>query len=165
MKLLYFPDNKLRLIAQYIQDINIDTKYLSIKMLDLMYEFGGIGLAATQIGIHKRIIVIDITSSQNNPLVCINPTIISHSNEQMNSLEGCLSIPQERHNILRYKTIQMKFTTLTHKTMIIKAQHILSSCIQHEIDHLNGILFIDYLSNLKYKRIYDKMYKKQTKKI
>ncbi|QJC30442.1 peptide deformylase [Enterobacteriaceae endosymbiont of Neohaemonia nigricornis] len=159
MKLIYFPNNQLRVHAKIINNIDKKIHYLSQKMLDIMYKEGGIGLAATQIGIHKRIIVTDISLKQNKPCVYINPEIISYTSNKINSLEGCLSIPKQRYYVLRHKKIKISAFNLQNKKIEIELENLLSCCIQHEIDHLNGILFIDYLSNIKYQRIYDKLNK------
>ncbi|QJC32911.1 peptide deformylase [Enterobacteriaceae endosymbiont of Donacia semicuprea] len=160
MKLLYFPNNKLRIKAKYIKNINNDIISLGKNMLKTMYFYNGIGLAATQVGINKRIIVVDITIKKNNPLILINPEIIKFDKLKINSKEGCLSIPiKQQYSILRYKKIKIKAKNLMNKYFELEIYDLLSFCIQHEIDHLNGILFIDYLSNLKFQRIYDKMYK------
>ncbi|QJC35728.1 peptide deformylase [Enterobacteriaceae endosymbiont of Donacia sparganii] len=160
MKLLYFPNKKLRNIAKSIKNINNKIKLLASNMLKIMYSYNAIGLAATQIGINKRIIVIDITIKKNNPLILINPEIIKFDKSKIDSKEGCLSIPiKQQYFILRYNKITIKAQNLMNKNIELEANNLLSFCIQHEIDHLNGILFIDYLSNLKYQRIYDKINK------
>ncbi|QJC34540.1 peptide deformylase [Enterobacteriaceae endosymbiont of Donacia crassipes] len=165
MKLLYFPNKKLRKIAKSIEKIDDNIKLLVNNMLKTMYFYNGIGLAATQIGINKKIIVIDITIKKNNPLILINPTIIAFDKSKVSSKEGCLSIPiKQQYFILRYKKIKIRAKNLMNENIELEAKYLLSSCIQHEMDHLNGILFIDYLSNLKYQRIYDKI-KKLNKKI
>ncbi|QJC32509.1 peptide deformylase [Enterobacteriaceae endosymbiont of Donacia dentata] len=160
MKLLYFPNNKLRIKAKYIKNINNDIKLLGENMLKTMYFYNGIGLAATQLGINKRIIVIDISIKKNNPIILINPEIIKFNKLKIKSKEGCLSIPlKQKYSILRYKKIKIKAKNLMNENFELEISNLLSFCVQHEIDHLNGILFIDYLSNLKFQRIYDKMYK------
>ncbi|QJC36129.1 peptide deformylase [Enterobacteriaceae endosymbiont of Donacia cincticornis] len=165
MKLLYFPNKKLRKKARSIKKIDDNIKLLVNNMLKTMYFYNGIGLAATQIGINKKIIVIDITIKRNNPLILINPKIIVIDKSKISNKEGCLSIPiKQQYFILRYKKIKIKAKNLMNENIELEAKYLLSYCIQHEIDHLNGILFIDYLSNLKYQRIYDKI-KKLNKKI
>lgn len=160
LKLLYFPNKKLRNIAKTIKHINDDIKLLGHNMLKIMYSYNGIGLAATQIGINKRIIVIDITKKKNNPIILINPKIIKFSKLKTKSKEGCLSIPiKQKYFVLRFNEIKVQAKNLMNEIIEIKTSNLLSFCIQHEIDHLNGILFIDYLSNLKYQRIYDKINK------
>ncbi|QJC36540.1 peptide deformylase [Enterobacteriaceae endosymbiont of Donacia simplex] len=160
IKLLYFPNKKLRNIAKSIKNINNNIKLLGNNMLEIMYSYNGIGLAATQIGINKRIIVIDITEKKNNPLILINPKIIKFDKLKINSNEGCLSIPiKQKYFVLRSKKIIIKAQNLMNEFIELEANNLLSFCIQHEIDHLNGILFIDYLSNLKYQRICDKINK------
>ncbi|QJC37356.1 peptide deformylase [Enterobacteriaceae endosymbiont of Donacia thalassina] len=160
LKLLYFPNKKLRNIAKPIQHIDNNIKILGQNMLETMYYYKGIGLAATQIGINKRIIVIDITEKKNNPIILINPKIIKIDKLKINSKEGCLSIPiKQKYFILRYNKIKIKAKNLKNDIIELEINNLLSFCIQHEIDHLNGILFIDYLSNLKYQRIYDKINK------
>ncbi|QJC31684.1 peptide deformylase [Enterobacteriaceae endosymbiont of Donacia tomentosa] len=165
MKLLYFPNNALRIAAKSIKNINDDIKLLGINMLNTMYYYGGIGLAATQVGINKRIIVIDISNKRNNPFIFVNPKIIKFSKSKIESKEGCLSIPEEQYYILRHQKIKIEaFNLLDQQNIELEANNLLSFCIQHEIDHLNGILFIDYLSNLKYQRILSKI-KKFNKKL
>ncbi|QJC28662.1 peptide deformylase [Enterobacteriaceae endosymbiont of Plateumaris consimilis] len=159
LKLLYFPNDKLRIVAKSVKKIDNKIKLLTNNMIKTMYTYKGIGLAATQIGVNKRIIVIDVSNKQNNPLVFINPTIIVQNKTKINNEEGCLSIPQQKYFIYRYKTVKVQAKNLTNKNFEIEANNLLSYCLQHEIDHLNGILFIDYLSNLKYQRVYKKMKK------
>ncbi|QJC29103.1 peptide deformylase [Enterobacteriaceae endosymbiont of Plateumaris rustica] len=159
LKLLYFPNNKLRIIAKPVKRIDDKIKLLIDDMIQTMYIKKGIGLAATQIGTHKRIIVIDISNKQNNPLIFINPKLIIIDKTKISNEEGCLSIPLQKHFIFRYKTVKVQAKNLINKNFEIETSNLLSYCLQHEIDHLNGILFIDYLSNLKYQRIYQKMEK------
>ncbi|QJC28211.1 peptide deformylase [Enterobacteriaceae endosymbiont of Plateumaris braccata] len=159
LKLLYFPNNELRTIAKNVKKIDNKINLLINNMIQTMYAYKGIGLAATQIGIHKRIIVIDISKKQNNPLIFINPKLTIQNKNQISNEEGCLSIPQQKYFIFRYKTVKVQAKNLINENFEIEADNLLSCCLQHEIDHLNGILFIDYLSNLKYQRVYKKMKK------
>ncbi|QJC29551.1 peptide deformylase [Enterobacteriaceae endosymbiont of Plateumaris pusilla] len=165
LKLLYFPNDELRFIAKPVKKINNEIKLLINNMTQIMYKKGGIGLAATQIGIHKRIIIIDLSNKKNNPLIFINPKLTILNKIKILNEEGCLSIPKQKYSIFRYKTIKVQAKNLVNEIFEIEANNLLSYCLQHEIDHLNGILFIDYLSNLKYQRIYQKMEKIYQKKI
>ncbi|QJC29990.1 peptide deformylase [Enterobacteriaceae endosymbiont of Plateumaris sericea] len=165
LKLLYFPNDELRIIAKPVKTIDNKIKLLINNMIQIMYKKGGIGLAATQLGIHKRIIIIDLSNKKNSPLIFINPKLTIQNKIKISNEEGCLSIPKQKYSIYRYKTIKVKAKNLVNKNFEIEANDLLSYCLQHEIDHLNGILFIDYLSNFKYQRIYQKMEKLYQKKI
>ena len=139
---------------------DLELKRLSEDMLETMYEKKGIGLAATQVGVDKRLVVIDIPVDeiQENPMVLVNPIIKSSSGSQTLE-EGCLSVPEYRAEVNRFETILVNFQTITGESKIITAEGLLSVCIQHEIDHLNGTLFIDYLAPLKRRIIRKKLRK------
>lgn len=132
-------------------------------MLELMYANNGVGLAANQVGILKQIIVIDLqTDGVKNPMVMINPVIIKKSTEMVESEEGCLSLPIIQSVIKRFDWVVVEYTSLDNKHHTLKAEDLLAICIQHEVDHLNGILFIDHLSRLK-KHLILQRYKKLNK--
>ncbi|MBK4775906.1 peptide deformylase [Candidatus Pantoea edessiphila] len=158
LPLLYFPDNRLRLKAQPVKEINKDTKNIIDDMFETMYANKGIGLAATQVNINKRIIVIDVSENNNDRLVLINPELLS-SMGTAGIKEGCLSLPQQHAFVLRSKIIKIRSLDIHGHTIEIETGDLLSICIQHEIDHLDGKLFIDYLSPLKRERIKSRLKK------
>jgi len=131
-------------------------------MFETMYEAPGIGLAATQVNFHKRIIVIDISDQCNEPICLINPEIIEKSGE-IEWEEGCLSVPDYYENVIRANDIKVQALNQHGETFELEASEMLSVCIQHEIAHLDGILFVDHLSKLKQKRLKKKTEKKVTK--
>ncbi|MCR3754622.1 MAG: peptide deformylase [Candidatus Westeberhardia cardiocondylae] len=144
LKIIYYPDKRLRKTAKPIKKINKNIIHTIQNMFDTMYFFSGIGLAATQVNIHKQIIVIDISKTKNQKLVLINPIILNkHGNIQ--TQEGCLSIPEKYGIIPRYKTIKIRAFNQQGEYFELQTQNLLSICIQHEMDHLIGKLFIDYL--------------------
>ncbi|UNB92360.1 MAG: peptide deformylase [gamma proteobacterium endosymbiont of Trioza apicalis] len=144
LKLLIYPDKKLRKIAKPVKKINYVIKQNIKNMFKTMYKKKGIGLAATQININKQIIVIDISKNKNKNIVLINPIIINKYGDYSIN-EGCLSIPKYYAYIKRAKKIIVKAININNKIYIFKAKNLLAVCIQHEIDHLLGRLFIDYL--------------------
>ena len=160
------PDTILRKKSEPLQLVNNDTRKLLDDMLKTMYAAPGIGLAAVQIGILKRIIVIDISKKEEkkNPIFLINPEIIYRSKETSIYEEGCLSLPGHFAEIERPAKCKINYIDYHGKKAELEAEGLLSTCIQHEIDHLNGILFIDYLSKLKKDMIIKKL-KKQKKEL
>ncbi|MCJ8338393.1 MAG: peptide deformylase [Pseudomonadales bacterium] len=159
LTILEFPDPKLRTIAREVQ--KFDHRIINIidDMFETMYQAPGIGLAATQVDIHQRIITIDISEDKNQPLVLINPhfSILDDDTEMMQ--EGCLSVPGFYEEIERPKHIRVLAQDKTGKALNFTATDLLAVCIQHEIDHLDGKLFVDYLSKLKRSRIKTKLEK------
>ena len=160
------PDTILRKKSEPLQQVNNDTRKLLDDMLKTMYAAPGIGLAAVQIGILKRMIVIDISKKEEkkNPIFLINPEIIFQSKETSIYEEGCLSLPGQYAEIERPAKCKIKYIDYNGKKAELEANGLLSTCVQHEIDHLNGILFIDYLSKLKKDMIIKKL-KKQKKEL
>jgi len=147
--ILFYPDPKLRTKAQRVNKIDDEIRTLVKDMLETMYEFHGMGLAATQIDVHKRVIVMDLSPDKSQQIVLINPEILEKTGEQELS-EGCLSLPGGSGMVKRAKHVMVKAQDLSGKEFTINAPgDYLSACLQHEIDHLNGILYIDYLSPLK----------------
>ncbi|BBA85237.1 peptide deformylase [endosymbiont of Sipalinus gigas] len=158
LKILLYPDNRLRNKAEYVNSIDNNTQIIINNLLDTLYYNKGIGLSATQVNIHKKIIVLNIEKE----IILINPELIYKSNEKIDYIkEGCLSIPNIFYSVPRYKTIKIKALDRNGNKLIInsKNNYLLSICIQHEIDHLNGKLFIDYLSELKKSIIFRKINK------
>jgi len=127
-------------------------------MLETMYQEGGIGLAATQVNVQKRVVVMDLSEQRNNPVYLINP-VIMHSEGLEEMQEGCLSVPGYYDFVQRAEKVRVRYLNLEGETVDIEADGLLAVCIQHEIDHLNGRLFIDYLSPLKRKRLQKKLAK------
>ena len=160
-KILIEPDSILRKKSATLEKVDDSLRELLDDMLETMYSAPGIGLAGVQIGILKRLIVIDISKDKEkkNPLFLINPVIISKSNNTSVYEEGCLSLPGYFAEIERPAECQIEYVDYNGKKKDMKASGLLATCIQHEIDHLNGILFIDYLSKLKRDMIIKKLIK------
>ena len=163
------PDPILRKKSERLEKVDDEIKKLLDDMLETMYAAPGIGLAAVQIGILKRLIVIDISkeNEKKNPIFLINPVIISRSSDTSVYEEGCLSLPGHFAEIERPAECKVEYIDYDGKKKEIKAKGLLSTCIQHEVDHLNGVLFIDYLSKLKKDMIVKKLikHKKELNKI
>ena len=164
MNILHFPDPRLRNIAQPVDEVNDEVRQLATDMLETMYAAPGIGLAAIQVNVDKRVIVIDISEDQSQPLTLINPEIIAAEGEREYQ-EGCLSVPEAYETVSRADTIRVKALDLQGEVQEFEAEGLLATCIQHEIDHLDGKLFVDYLSNLKRQRIKKRLEKHQKQKL
>ncbi len=168
-KIVIEPDPILRKKSVELEKVDDELRALLDDMLETMYAAPGIGLAAVQVGILKRLIVIDISKDKENknPLFLINPEIISLSNKTTIYEEGCLSLPGHFAEIERPAECQIKFIDYEGKEKELKADGLLATCIQHEVDHLNGILFVDYLSKLKKDMIIKKLikHKKELNKV
>ena len=162
LNILKYHDKRLRTTAKPVVSVDETIKQQVKDMFETMYEAPGIGLAATQVNFHQRIIVIDISDQCNEPICLINPEIIEKSGE-IQWEEGCLSVPDYYENVIRANDIKVQALNQHGKTFELEASEMLSVCIQHEIDHLDGILFVDHLSKLKQKRLKKKTEKKVTK--
>ena len=162
-KILTEPDPFLRQKSKKVDKVDNDIRSLMNDMLETMYEAPGIGLAAIQVGVPKRIIVIDLSKNdqKKEPLYFVNPEIISRSDQDATYEEGCLSVPNQFAEIDRPDKCHVKFLDYDGKEQSLKAEGLLATCIQHEMDHLEGILFIDYLSKLKKSMIIKKILKKK----
>ena len=160
-KILTEPDPFLRQKSKIVEEVNDEIRSLMDDMVDTMYDAPGIGLAAIQIGIPKRVIVIDLSKDdqKKNPLYFVNPEIIIKSKNDASYEEGCLSVPNQFAEISRPDTCKVKHLDYDGNEKILEAEGLLSTCIQHEMDHLEGILFIDYLSKLKRSMIIKKLSK------
>jgi len=159
LNILHFPDPRLRTKAKPVEAVDAELATLVDDMFETMYKAPGIGLAATQVNVHKQIVVIDVSEDHDQPLVLINPEIIREDGiETMD--EGCLSVPEVYEPVTRAAEITVRTLDLDGKTLEIEADGILAVCIQHEIDHLKGKLFVDYLSRLKINRIRKKLEKR-----
>ena len=165
-QILTIPDPLLRKVSEPVNSVNSEVKKLMDDMLDTMYAAPGIGLAAVQIGVLMRVIVIELSKKdkKKNPLFIVNPEITSKSKELFSYEEGCLSIPNQFAEVKRPSSCKINFLDYNGKKSEINAEGLLATCIQHEVDHLNGILFIDHLSKLK-KDLILKKTKKQKKEI
>jgi peptide deformylase len=159
LPILEYPDKRLRTVAKPVEKINDTINKLIKDMFDTMYNAPGIGLAATQVNSHQRIIVVDVSENQNEPISLINPEIIDKSGE-IESEEGCLSVPSYYENVKRASNIRIKSIDKNGNSIQTNASGVLAICVQHEIDHLDGILFVDHLSKLKQKRLKKKAQKK-----
>tara|TARA_Y100001935_G_C17038848_1_gene376246 strand:+ start:97 stop:621 length:525 start_codon:yes stop_codon:yes gene_type:complete len=162
-KIVTIPDPILKKKSLPIKNVDSSVKKLMDDMLETMYAAPGIGLAAVQVGVLKRVVVIDLSKKEEKktPLFFVNPEIISTSEEQVSYEEGCLSIPNQFAEIKRPNRCHVKYLDYNGKKKDLKADGLLATCIQHEIDHLNGILFIDYLSKLKKDLILKKVIKQK----
>ena len=162
-KILTEPDPFLRQKSDKVDEVNDSTRSLMDDMLETMYAAPGIGLAAIQIGVPKRVIVIDLSKEdeKKNPQYFVNPEIIFKSKQDASYEEGCLSVPNQFAEINRPDTCTVKFLDYEGNKKILEAEGLLATCIQHEMDHLEGILFIDYLSKLKKNMIVKKLSKQK----
>ena len=158
LNILKYPDQRLYTIANEVKVVNSNIKKLISDMAETMYGAPGIGLAATQVDVHQRIIVIDISEDKNNLLVLINPRLLEKRGEETNQ-EGCLSVPEVFEKVKRAEWIKVSALDENGKKFELEAEGLLAVCIQHEVDHLRGKVFVDYLSNLKKNRIKKKLIK------
>ncbi|MEN3930129.1 peptide deformylase [Microvirga sp. W0021] len=149
--LVILPDSQLRLKSQPVETITDEIRTLAEDMLETMYDAPGVGLAAIQIGVPKRVVTIDVADEEEKPepLVLINPEIIASSEETKLYQEGCLSIPEYYAEVERPAEVTFRYMDLDGKIIEREADGLLAVCVQHELDHLNGVLFIDHLSRLK----------------
>ena len=160
-KILTEPNKLLRIVSKMVEKVGDEERVLMDDMLDTMYDAPGIGLAAIQIGVPKRIIVMDISRDENKkePRYFVNPIIKNKNKEKVRYEEGCLSVPDQFAEIERPNACEVEYLDYEGKKQILKADGLLATCIQHEMDHLEGILFIDYLSKLKKSMIIKKLSK------
>lgn len=158
LSVLQYPDPKLRIKAKPVIEVNDEVRRIVDDMFETMYEQNGVGLAATQVDVHQRIIVIDVSESHNEPLCVINPEII-HSEGVQHEAEGCLSFPSVFDTVERAANIRLRALNQKGKPYELDADGLLAICIQHEMDHLEGILFIDHLSRLRQERARKKLNK------
>ena len=159
LKILIFPDQRLRTIAKEVLDINEEVKTLSNDLLETMYDGNGIGLSATQVNIHKRILVVDVSEEKDSPMIFINPTVEVLGQEEKIYGEGCLSVPGFFEDVSRPAKIKITALNLSGEEFSVEAEDLLAVAVQHEMDHLDGKIFVDFLSNLKRQRIKQKLIK------
>lgn len=158
LQVLHFPDDRLRIVAKPVKEVNADVQRIVDDMFETMYAEEGIGLAATQVDIHQRIIVIDVSEERVQRLVLINPELLEECGET-GIEEGCLSIPEQRALVPRSEKVKIRALDRDGNSFELEADGLLAICIQHEMDHLVGKLFIDYLSPMKRQRIRQKLEK------
>jgi peptide deformylase len=161
LPILTFPDPRLHTVAKPVLAVDARIQQLVVDMFDTMYDAHGIGLAATQVDVHERVIVIDVTEGRDQPLVLINPEIIWASPETKLNDEGCLSVPGIYDGVERHERVHVRALDREGKEQLIEAEELLAICVQHEMDHLLGKVFVEYLSPLKRNRIKTKMLKAQ----
>jgi peptide deformylase len=161
LPILCYPDPKLHKVAKPIAAVDERIKTLAADMLETMYDAKGIGLAATQVNVHERLIVIDVSEERNQPLVLINPELVWSSPERHLNEEGCLSVPGIYDGVERFDAVKVSALDANGHGQVVNADGLLSVCIQHEMDHLMGKVFVEYLSPLKRNRIKTKMLKAQ----
>ena len=161
LPILCFPDPKLHKLAKPVQQVDQRIRTLVSDMLETMYDAKGIGLAATQVDVHERVIVIDVSEERNAPLVLINPVLSWASAEKHLNEEGCLSVPGIYDNVERFDAVKVTALDENGVSRSIDADGVLAVCVQHEMDHLLGKVFVEYLSPLKRNRIKTKMLKLQ----
>ena len=159
LSILTYPDPRLHTVAKPVQAVDARIRDLVKDMLETMYEASGIGLAATQVDVHERLIVIDVSEERNQPLVLINPEIAWASEDKQVGDEGCLSVPGIYDGVERSRAIKVRALDAEGQSRELEAEGLLAVCIQHEMDHLQGKVFVEYLSPLKRNRIKTKMLK------
>lgn len=158
LEILQFPDERLRRLSAPVESFNQDLKALADKMLEIMYDSNGIGLAAPQVNQTIRLIVVDVSESRDNPRIFVNPEIKEPAGS-VDSSEGCLSVPEIRTTIKRYENITLEYQDLNGERHEEALGDLMSICVQHEIDHLDGKLFIDYVPDVKLQRLRKKIAK------
>ena len=158
LEILHYPDKRLRTVAKPVDKVDDSVRKLVDDMLETMYAAPGIGLAATQVNVHKRVLVMDLSDDRNEPLCLINPEILSSEGVEQTE-EGCLSVPDIFETVERAERITVRALDRDGKEFTLEADGLLAVCIQHEMDHLQGNLFVDYLSPLKQMRVRKKIQK------
>jgi peptide deformylase len=161
LTILQYPDPRLHTVAKPVREVDARIKQLVADMLETMHEANGIGLAATQVDVHERVIVIDVSEQRDQPLVLVNPEIVWASDEKQVNDEGCLSVPGIYDGVERASRVKVVALDRDGHSRTIEAEGLLAVCIQHEMDHLKGKVFVEYLSPLKRNRIKTKMLKAQ----
>jgi peptide deformylase len=160
LPILRFPDPRLHTVAKPVAAVDDRIRRLVADMLETMYANEGVGLAATQVDVHERLLVMDTSEQHDQPLVLINPQIVQASTEMLVAEEGCLSVPQVFDKVERHKTVTVRALDRNGESFDLEAEGLTAICVQHEMDHLLGKVFVEYLSPLKRDRIRTKMLKK-----
>ncbi len=161
LPIIVAPDPRLKKISQPVDDVNDEIRTLLDDMMETMYDAHGVGLAAPQVGILKRVIVIDVARADEDPqrLGMINPEVVWESDQIVLKEEGCLSLPEYYAEVERPETIRVRYLDRDNKQQELEADEMLATCIQHEIDHLDGVLFVDHVSSIKRNMILRKLNK------
>ncbi len=159
--IIILPDKRLRLVSEPVKRVDREVRALVDDMFETMYDAPGIGLAAIQIGVPRRVITMDLAKKDapKEPRIFINPEILSRADERATYEEGCLSIPEFYEEVTRPKEVKVRYLDLDGNEQVVEANGLLATCLQHEIDHINGILFIDHISKLKRDRVIKKFAK------
>jgi peptide deformylase len=165
MKILRYPDPRLKIVAKPVTQFDDQLAKLASDMAETMYEAPGVGLAATQVDRHIRMLVADVSEEKNQLFVLVNPEIVGKSADSVPYEEGCLSVPGVYDEVIRPAQIRVRAQDLQGKFFELQADGLLSVCIQHEIDHLNGKVFVEYLSQLKQNRIKTKLKKQERQNV
>ncbi len=160
LSILRYPDPRLHTLAKPVAEVDDRIRQLVDDMLETMYAADGVGLAATQVDVHERVIVIDTSEARNEPRVLINPELVWKSEERAVGNEGCLSVPTIYDNVERHEKVRVRSLGRDGQPVEFEAEGLLSVCVQHEMDHLLGKVFVEYLSPLKRDRIKTKLLKK-----
>ena len=160
LKILQYPDERLHTIAKPVLVVDDTIRKLAADMAETMYAAPGVGLAATQVDVHQQVIVMDISDTHDSLLVLVNPEIISSSGESVHE-EGCLSVPGIYEKVQRAERVTVRALSLEGKTFTLEADGFLATCVQHEMDHLKGRVFVEYLSQLKQSRVRTKLSKRR----
>ena len=160
LNILRYPDPRLHTVARPVAEVDATIRRLVDDMLESMYEAEGVGLAATQVDVHQCVIVIDTSDARNEPHVLINPELVARSEDMVFGDEGCLSVPEIYDKVSRHATVTVRALDRDGHSRDIEADGLLAVCVQHEMDHLVGKVFVEYLSPLKRNRIKTKMLKK-----
>ena len=161
LPILTYPDARLHTVARPVAEVDARARQLVADMFETMYDSNGIGLAATQVNVHERVIVIDVSEDRDQPMVVINPEIVWASPEKKINDEGCLSVPGIYDGVERHERVHVRALDGEGHERVIEADGLLAVCLQHEMDHLSGKVFVEYLSPLKRNRIKTKMIKAQ----
>lgn len=160
LNILRYPDARLHTVAEPVQSVDARIRTLVDDMLQTMYDAEGIGLAATQVDVHERVIVIDVSETRDKPVVLINPELVATSDEMIAAEEGCLSVPQVYDKVPRHARVTVRALDREGQSTQFDADGLLAVCVQHEMDHLLGKVFVEYLSPLKRERIKSKIQKR-----
>ena len=160
LKILRYPDPRLHTVAKPVENVDDEVRRLVDDLLESMYAAEGVGLAATQVDVHRRVIVMDTSDLHDEPRVLINPEIVERSEEMITGDEGCLSVPEIYDKVPRHAKVRVRALDRSGTLQEFEAEGLLAVCVQHEMDHLLGKVFVEYLSPLKRNRIKTKMLKK-----
>lgn len=161
LPILCYPDPRLHTVAKPVAAVDERIRQIAADMIETMYHANGVGLAATQVDVHERLIVLDVSETRDQPMVLINPELVWTSPEKKLNEEGCLSVPGIYDGVERFLSVHVKALDEHGNSRVIEATELLSICVQHEMDHLMGKVFVEYLSLLKRNRIKTKMVKHQ----